>query len=711
MTDSNPTDSDKPLCDLVMKGGITSGVIYPQLIAELAKTYRFKNIGGTSAGAIAAAGCAAAEHGRLTGQRTDSFAELMKLPEHLKKRGGDGHSMLFHLFQPADAVRKHFTVLTSMLNASPLSAAGNAALEIVRQFWSIALLGLLLAFVLFTPVVLVAAPALSLTAASSVSLAVLLLWCLWARYGLLRLEAIKVSPWRKLLLWWGAGLLASAVILLAFGSGATGLVLWWAVLAGGIAAPLTIGLVLALSGLLFSTTLVAGMHGNGYGLCSGRTANDGASSPGLTDWLSEYFEDLAGHREKRPLLLGDLWGATFENGRFADLKAKERRINLEVMTSAISQQMCYAIPFRGDQGLYYDPREWAQLFPKRVVDWLDGVSEAEAAVRTKGEYMESVVYDETDGPNEKGPGTPLKRLPSNANLPLVVAVRMSLSFPALLSAVPLYAVDFSRKFNQSEDEQGGPQRLRAKRVWFSDGGIASNMPLHFFDSPLPGHPTFAINLKAEHPDHRVDLRQPPGKQPGRVYLPKRNSGGRLRYWRPPADGSAFVGLIQFVFSIIDTMQNWRDEIQFPYPGYRDRIVQISQLANEGGLNLDMLDDDIVNLSAAGLLAAQQLRERFYDPRPGQMSTGWRNHRQQRLRILLGVVERMAEDLGQAMKVSPWDQTLEDIPSSEYSEAHKAQAKECMNALRELSKVLSVESVSLEQRAPRPRASMRISPRI
>ena len=38
-----------------MKGGITSGVVYPFALCELARTYRFANVGGTSAGAIAAA--------------------------------------------------------------------------------------------------------------------------------------------------------------------------------------------------------------------------------------------------------------------------------------------------------------------------------------------------------------------------------------------------------------------------------------------------------------------------------------------------------------------------------------------------------------------------------------------------------------------------------------------------------------------------------
>src|SRR5467141_4181901 len=46
-------------CDLVMKGGVTSGVVYPKAIFELSKEYRFSSIGGTSAGAIAAVATAA----------------------------------------------------------------------------------------------------------------------------------------------------------------------------------------------------------------------------------------------------------------------------------------------------------------------------------------------------------------------------------------------------------------------------------------------------------------------------------------------------------------------------------------------------------------------------------------------------------------------------------------------------------------------------
>ena len=58
--DPDPYANPTLRCDIVMKGGITSGVIYPRAVAELAKTYRLSQVGGASAGAIAAAAAAAA---------------------------------------------------------------------------------------------------------------------------------------------------------------------------------------------------------------------------------------------------------------------------------------------------------------------------------------------------------------------------------------------------------------------------------------------------------------------------------------------------------------------------------------------------------------------------------------------------------------------------------------------------------------------------
>jgi predicted acylesterase/phospholipase RssA len=94
----NPTRPDKK-CDLVMKGGVTSGVVYPRAITELSRQYQFLSIGGTSAGAIAAAVAAAAEYSRSAGN-ANAFDELEKLPLWLGGISPKGkHSNLFHLFQ------------------------------------------------------------------------------------------------------------------------------------------------------------------------------------------------------------------------------------------------------------------------------------------------------------------------------------------------------------------------------------------------------------------------------------------------------------------------------------------------------------------------------------------------------------------------------------------------------------------------------------
>jgi hypothetical protein len=63
-----------------MKGGITSGVVYPTAGVELAARYTLKSIGGTSAGAIAAGFFAAAERRRSIGGTAKGFEDLRGYP-------------------------------------------------------------------------------------------------------------------------------------------------------------------------------------------------------------------------------------------------------------------------------------------------------------------------------------------------------------------------------------------------------------------------------------------------------------------------------------------------------------------------------------------------------------------------------------------------------------------------------------------------------
>src|SRR5436190_492892 len=96
----------KKECNLIMKGGATSGLIYPRLIARLSRIYRLKSIGGTSAGAIAAAAAAAAQLGVESGANVHAFEELDTLPEFLGSRAeGQKHSRLLQLFQPQRRLR------------------------------------------------------------------------------------------------------------------------------------------------------------------------------------------------------------------------------------------------------------------------------------------------------------------------------------------------------------------------------------------------------------------------------------------------------------------------------------------------------------------------------------------------------------------------------------------------------------------------------
>jgi predicted acylesterase/phospholipase RssA len=100
-------------CDLVMRGGIASGLVYPRAIAKLAETHDFRSIGGTSVGAIAAAGTAAAAWGTKVGQ--DHFQTRLKhLPEELSEIR-DGKTVLERLFQPQPGTRRLFRVLMAGL--------------------------------------------------------------------------------------------------------------------------------------------------------------------------------------------------------------------------------------------------------------------------------------------------------------------------------------------------------------------------------------------------------------------------------------------------------------------------------------------------------------------------------------------------------------------------------------------------------------------
>ena len=483
-------------CDLVMKGGITSGVVYPLAVCRLATRYRLRQVGGTSAGAIAAATAAAAEHGREAG----GFVKLAALPKWLAEPAPPPAtgSNLRTLFQPAPLTRKTFSIAMALIEQG--TRAEKTARLVART---------------------AAAHPLAAVAAAVPGL-------LFVLGGL------------------------------ALGGGAAAI----AVLAG-----LVLAVVGAAAGLAVAAVLHAGrvLPQNGFGLCPG--------SPGLTDWLAERLDDVAGLHGRRaatglrgPNAATGLRGpnaATGLGGRrwpltFGDLEAKG--IQLRMLTTSLTHGLPHRLPFE-DRRFLYDSAQLRRLFPPYVVDHMDAHAEPPSS------------------PVQGPPGVTLRHLPEMADLPVVVAVRMSLSFPLLCSAVPLWGVDY-----------GGTGR--AEPVWFSDGGITSNFPVHFFDALLPARPTFAINLGPGQNLHPTDPRR-------NIVVPTRATSGILPRW------TRIEGVIGFGRAILDTMQNWSDNNQSRMPGYRDRIIRVLHTEDEGGLNLDMDPATIGKLTARGEAAAEE----------------------------------------------------------------------------------------------------------
>jgi hypothetical protein len=595
-------------CDLVMKGGITSGITYPKAVCEIAKTYRVRNVGGTSAGAMAAAAAAAAEVGR--GIPGAGYECLGELPTRLSAGtpAGEG-SVMFNLFQPAKGTRPLFQILSATLRGK-----GSASKQARYIAWAI----------------LRGAPAAALPGAA-LGLATLIL----------------------------------SIVALAGGDaqGLAVVALWFGVV---------VGLLLAVIGAFASAAASLALRGlkalpeNRFGICSGfapgdpcppgtpraedlQVGPDGRLMPKpLTTWLADELDAMAGKASGTPLTLQDLADAG---------------VNLKMFTTNLTDGTPYTMPFR-NRMFFFSPDEFRELFPPRVVDWMV----SDDVVPTARNEKEQADFEAM---RRQG----IWPMPDPPHMPVVVMARLSLSFPALMSAVPLWAM----RLSDSDDKT----RMAPKRCWFSDGGITSNFPIHFFDGPLPRWPTFGINLGPEE-----DLK---AGECENVWSPLRNEAGISARW------TEIEGVVGFGHAIIDTMQNWMDNAQTRVPGYRDRIVVIKHSKAEGGMNLNMDPKVIERFSDRGRCAGEFLVNRFaHDPstNPGD-ELSWSNHRWLRYRSVMPLVEQLLLGIirGYEWPPEPSDQRaystlvggpLKDTPSYHWDlAAQRDRAVELTDRLLEL----------------------------
>lgn len=445
---------------------------------------------------------------------------------------------------------------------------------------------------------------------------------------------------------------------------------WSALVVGALPAASLIGVVW-IGAVTFAATgrWLPALRDNGFGICTGLASPHAladAKAPafeGLTVWMHRTVQSVAGRLlGGAPLTFGDLWnaGAPAKRETEAEADTAPRAIELAMIASDISRNRTVQLPFiETPSPIYVDLAVLARYFPDPIVKWIEA---------HQGPYDERV---------ERKPG--VVRLPPPDRLPIVFAARLSLSFPVLLSAVPLLTPDFQRG-------AAGAGRLSLRQLWLSDGGLTSNFPVHFFDSPLPARPTFCLNLvgfdaeiaktaEAEPPAVTEDVevfaatptraakpievaraesrtaRARPKGRPARDPEPGDDVWGFVDMARDnriqPAPFTSFgakASIGSFLATLVDTARFWSDNQMLMAPGVRDRVVNIALRDDEGGLNLNMTPSMIEDLDYRGRAAGLLISARFDPAAPIDPETGlfnaeaFANHRWVRYRNFMAAFE-------------------------------------------------------------------------
>lgn len=464
--------AERSECDLVMKGGVTSGLVYQGAVLWLKDHYRFRSIGGASAGAIAAALTAAAEYGRKSG--VDGFEQMRERTEQL----GAEQGLLRSLFQPVPAARAAFEALLQLV-----AGHGSTPARVLRT-----------------------------------------------------LAPVLLQYWG--LLAWAAAAVAAYVIAVALtGAASLGVLIASSVVLAFVALIAVVALAVGAAAWNLNRALAA---------CAGRTPSDA------------------------PLTFADL---------------EEREVVLRTITTDLAYGRPVDLPVAEDFPTEYlfDPDDLRQRVPVEVVRFLDDdrISPARR-VRLR------------DGTHRT-----LRRLP-RGNLPILLAVRLSSSFPLLLSTVRLWSIH--------------PHDKQPMEHCFSDGGISSNFPIHFFDAWVPRRPTFGLDLQTlqSASETKISLPRSHRSAPPPV----------ARYFRVSS-------LLDFAKQAADAGRNWHDAAQSELLGFRDRVCHIRLSRKEGGLNLDMDLETIRLLMERGAQAGRTIEQEFR----------WDWHRFVRYLTLMQVVQR------------------------------------------------------------------------
>jgi hypothetical protein len=380
----------------------------------------------------------------------------------------------------------------------------------------------------------------------------------------------------------------------------------------------------------------------GFGLCSGKT-EQGYENDALLNWMHAEVQAAAGRTiDDDPLTFADL---------------AERGITLRLMTTDLSAGRPVRLPLIEPKSRQPSDRDYAFRI-EELKPFLDA------------HLLQWLAKDEVAPEAGKG----FRQMPG-MDLPVVLGARLSLSFPILLSALPLHARVTQETFQS---------RL------FSDGGITSNFPIHFFDGWLPKRPTFGLDLIGPDPDATTN-----------VVMPKGPFDPLPRRW------TEIAGIQGFAQQIFDSARNWRDTLQMELPGFRERICHIRLSKSEGGLNLNMSADTIKALQDRGEEAGLAILAEF----------SWSQQIWERFRLLSALLQRSLQTAGKPENWGAYQQLLgrADFSKFEYAEGlHEAWRKDADGQMSQLLEAAAAwgqaETVSFEAgELPTPFPAMRITP--
>ena len=193
-----------------------------------------------------------------------------------------------------------------------------------------------------------------------------------------------------------------------------------------------LGIAIGLLGLIIAvlTAVVSDIKrlpAVGFGITSGKGETE--SELALTPWLHSRLQELAGRTaDSPPLTFGDL---------------QQHHIDFQVMTTNLSRAQPMAMPW-SDDVYFFEPAEFEKLFGKDVVEsMVNNPPPLPSAPAEKRDREVLLLHAGT-----------MRPFPRAESLPIIVATRMSLSFPLLISAVRLYAVDYATTANRDYSAQG-----------------------------------------------------------------------------------------------------------------------------------------------------------------------------------------------------------------------------------------------------------------